>query len=444
MEWSNQASQDFLKQMARDYQLSNAQTRVFLTRFTYEHRQQQNTAIAKRLNLEAITVQGYMRDIYKKFARTKENPDGCPLDRQRGNRDQFGTLFDWLWQEKFKEWSEQLQRPIQIEVPEGQVPLESPFYIERVDAKCYRAVEQPNCLLRIKAPKQMGKTSLMTRVLEYARQKEYRIIYLDFEEVENEVLRNLDKLLRWLCYKISRQLKIPNRLNEHWNPEILSSASNCTDYFETYFLSKADNPLVLGIDAVDKVLAAPEVAQDFFSLLRAWHESGKTNPDWKKLQLVIAYSTEVYVPLDIHLSPFNVGLSVELPELSPTQVRELAKLHQLEWNEAQVAQLTDMVGGHPYLVRVALYHIAHGETTLEQLLKQAPTGAGVYARHLLRHWESLKQTPKLTEVMKKVARSSTPVQVDPTHAHSLDSLGLIEYQGNGVIPSCNLYRQYFS
>jgi serine/threonine-protein kinase len=135
---------------------------------------------------------------------------------------------------------------------------------------------------------------------------------------------------------------------------------------------------------------------------------------------------------------------VELPKLSSTQVLELAQLHQLDWNETQVAQLTDMVGGHPYLVRVALYHIAHGETTLEQLLKQAPTPAGVYGRHLLRHWESLKQTPKLTEIMKKIARSSTPVQVDPTHADSLDSLGLIEHQGNGVIPSCNLYRQYFS
>mgnify|MGYP001147120572 FL=1 len=40
--------------------------------------------------------------------------------------------------------------------------------------------------------------------------------------------------------------------------------------------------------------------------------------------MVIAYSTEYHGKLDIHPSPFNVGLPIELKEFTPEQVTKLA------------------------------------------------------------------------------------------------------------------------
>ncbi|MEG4944928.1 AAA-like domain-containing protein [Microcoleus sp. F4-D5] len=47
--------------------------------------------------------------------------------------------------------------------------------------------------------------------------------------------------------------------------------------------------------------------------------------------------------------------------------------HRLNWSNQEICDLMETVGGHPYLVRVALYQVAKGRITLDRLLKVAPT-----------------------------------------------------------------------
>jgi hypothetical protein len=44
-----------------------------------------------------------------------------------------------------------------------------------------------------------------------------------------------------------------------------------------------------------------------------------------------------------------------------------------------------MMGGHPHLVRLALYKIGRQDITLEQILNDAPLATGIYADHLRSH-----------------------------------------------------------
>jgi transcriptional regulator with XRE-family HTH domain len=55
--------------------------------------------------------------------------------------------------------------------PNGAVPLGSPFYLERtpIEAQIDREIQKPGGLVRIKAPREMGKTSLLMRVLDSAK-----------------------------------------------------------------------------------------------------------------------------------------------------------------------------------------------------------------------------------------------------------------------------------
>jgi hypothetical protein len=103
-----------------------------------------------------------------------------------------------------------------------------------------------------------------------------------------------------------------------------------------------------------------------------------------------------------------------------------------------------MVGGHPYLVRLALYYIARQEMTLTQLLETAPTDAGLYSDHLRRHLWNLSQHPELAAALKKVVTADNPVQLESMQGFKLHSMGLVQLQGNEVTPRCDLYRQYFS
>ena len=330
------------------------------------------------------------------------------------------------------------------ELPRGQVELASAFYVERsgIDQRCYEAINKPGALIRIKAPRQMGKTSLLARILHHASQQDCVTVPLSFQLADSNIFQDLERFLKWFSANIALQLELPDRLADHWNT-IFGSKVACKSYFERYLLSETPKPLVLGLDEVDVVFRYPEIAADFFGLLRAWHEEAKNREIWKKLRLVVVHSTEVYVPLDINQSPFNVGLPIELPEFSPTTVQELAQRHGLAWGMEKVNQLMNMVGGHPYLIRLALYKIARQEITLTKLLATAPTDAGLYSDHLRRHLWNLEQHSELAAAIKIVVNSNLPVQLESMQGFKLHSLGLVNLQGNQVTPRCNLYRQYF-
>ncbi|MBD2461195.1 AAA-like domain-containing protein [Oscillatoria sp. FACHB-1407] len=334
------------------------------------------------------------------------------------------------------------------ELPQGQVRLDSQFYVERspYEARCYREIVQPGTLIRIKAPRQMGKTSLMSRILHQAREQGYRTVPLSFQHADRAVFESLDQLLQWVCTRVARRLHLPHAVDQYWS-DTYGSKDNCTAYFEDCLLSEIDQPMVLALDEVDRVFQYPKIADDFFGLLRAWYEeAGYGDSDsglWEKLRLIVVHSTEVYIPLDVNQSPFNVGLPIELSEFSPEQVSDLARRHGLNWHSDQVAQLMQIVGGHPYLVRLALYHIAQGQLTLPQLIETAPTEAGIYGDHLRRHLWNLQHHPELAIAFQRVVTSHQSVELASILAFKLHSLGLVQLQGNEVTPRFQLYQHYF-
>jgi AAA-like domain len=333
----------------------------------------------------------------------------------------------------------------QLSFPEGSIPLDSPFYIERegVESICYEAIAKPGSLTRIKAPKLMGKTSLMGRILAQGESQNYRTVPLDLSSIERSIIADLDKFLRWLCLMVGRQCQLENRLNDLWDTEILGSNDNCTVYFEEYLLPGIKCPLVLGLDNVDRIFPYTDVVEDFLGMLRSWHEKGKTSLQWRQLRLVMAYSTECYVPLDMNQSPFNAGIPIELQEFNIKQVKSWACIHGIKWHDTQVNALMEMVGGHPYLVGLALYEVGAQKMTLEQLLQSAPTEAGIYSSHLRRHLETLKSSPELFECFQQVVASPEPIELNAMKIYKLHSMGLVQQSNNRVKPRCNLYREYF-
>jgi hypothetical protein len=288
----------------------------------------------------------------------------------------------------------------------------------------------------------MGKTSLMSRILCQATQQRYRTASLNFQLTNAEFFTNLDQFLQWFCASISEDLNLEDKVANYWKG-VLGSNRKCTNYFQQYLLPAINSPLVLGLDEVDEIFPHTQIAKEFFAILRGWHEAAKNNAIWKQLRLIIVHSKEVYIPLNINQSPFNVGLPIELRELNQAEVKDLLQKHQLNWNGKQVDKLMAMVGGHPYLVRVALYQIALGRMTLEEVLQIAPTEEGLYDAHLRRHLLYLKENQELLIAMKQVVAANAPVPIDPEKAFKLFSMGLVKKRGNEVLPLCNLYRQYF-
>ncbi|MEJ6484090.1 AAA-like domain-containing protein [Nostoc punctiforme UO1] len=336
-----------------------------------------------------------------------------------------------------------------LEIPGGSVPLNSFFYIERppIEERTYTEINKPGSLIRIKAPSKMGKTSLMHRILTHAKQTGVHTVQIGLQRADSQVFTSLEKFLRWFCANVSRQLNLEIRLDDYWDEDIGSKVS-CTLYLQEYLLKKIDAPVVLALDEVNRVFEYPEISRDFLPLLRSWYEDASELEIWRKLRLLVVHATEAYIPLDINQSPFNVGLPIKLPEFSLEQMQELAVRHGLDWAKGEkglekLAPLLAMIGGHPYLARLALYNLGHEEVTLEQLLNEAPTIAGIYSNYLRQHLANLQEHPELAIALKHVVTSPTSVQLEAIAAYKLESMGLVKLEGNQAISSCELYQLYF-
>ncbi len=322
------------------------------------------------------------------------------------------------------------------------------FYIERppIEQYCYQAIMEPGVLLRIKAPTKMGKTWLLERILDYASQKSYKTVKLDFQLANGSVLTDLKTFLQWFCVSVADSLDLEDKLDEYWR-DIYGLNKNCTRYFQKYLLSVTDSPLVLALDNLERLFAQKEIFGEFCFLLRGWYETAKQGERvgklWKKMRLIVVYSTDDYPKLNFNHSPFNVGVLIELHEFTQQQVTELAQLYELELDSQAVNSLIALVGGNPYLVTRALDCLKNQSLSLEQLLQTASTDEGIYSDRLRQLLWSLQQNPQLKAAFERVVTSSSPVLLDTERGFKLKSMGLVKLSGDGYLTSCDLYRQYF-
>jgi hypothetical protein len=337
-----------------------------------------------------------------------------------------------------------------IDFPSGPVPLNSPFYINRppLEELTFSEIMQPGCLLRIKAPSKMGKSSLLNRIIAHAKQQGYYTVYLDFQEADEIVFASLDKFLRWFCVNISRQLKLFPSLDDFWDAEMGCKVS-CKIYFEAYLLQYIDaRPIVLALNEVNRIFEHPNIAQDFLPMLRFWHEQAKQDVTWAKLRLIVVHTTEIYIPLKLNQSPFNVGLTVALPPFNLEQVWKLAERYGINWtanspDTKYLERLQTMIGGHPYLLNLAFYYLCQGKIQLEELLYTAPTPGGIYSQHLRELLTLLQKEPQLMSAMQQVVATNERVELGAIAAYKLESMGLVKLEGNQARISCELYRLYF-
>ncbi|MFN6482559.1 MULTISPECIES: AAA-like domain-containing protein [unclassified Nostoc] len=336
---------------------------------------------------------------------------------------------------------------VSLEFPSGTVSLNSRFYIPRppIEELAYAEIAEPASAICIKAPKKMGKSSLILRLLARANNQGFHTVTLDFQQADKAVFTSLDKFLRWFCTNVSRELQLEPKLNDYWNEDMGSKVS-CSIYFQQYLLSALSSPLVLVLNEVDWAFEYQEIAGEFLPLVRSWHEQAKRVEIWQKLRLVLVYSTEILVPTKLTQSPFNIGLTINLPPFTKEQVQDLAQRHGLDWTDDNADILMAMVGGNPYLLRLALYHLVGKgglQGDLGELLQQATTEAGIYHEYLKQYVVVLRDQPELADAFYEVINTTNYVKLEPALAYKLQSIGLINLEGDRSTVACELYRLYF-
>lgn len=259
----------------------------------------------------------------------------------------------------------------QPDYPGSTIAFSSPFYIERSaeESKSYNEIMKPGAIVRIKGPVKMGKSSLMHRVVDHANSEGMAHVVIDFNKADRKTLADIDLLLKWFCFQTSHQLKLENKLDEYWH-DIIGSKICCSNYIEQYILPQINAPLLFVFSDIDVIFDFEDTYKDFFPLLRSWHEESKHNDNFKAVRQLLIYSTESYTQLDINLSPFNVGLPIELAPFTSEQVMQLCQVYGYSWvNDgglnSPITLLQKKLGGHPYLTQLTLFQLTSSQEAIE-------------------------------------------------------------------------------
>lgn len=333
-------------------------------------------------------------------------------------------------------------QPPSLEAPGGTMDPQSRFYVERTsDSRTNKAIKYPHgWTITIKGARQMGKSSLLLRTMASMLELGKQVAFLDFHLFDKDVLSNKKTFYRQFCLRISKNLGLEDRISAYWSEE-QSENMSCTDYMSDYILNRLDKPLVLAMDEVDSLLET-DFSSDFFSMLRAWCNARSGNPIWKRLDLVLVTSTDPYLLINNpNQSPFNVGQDIELSDFTPEQVADLNDRHGKPLTSEGVEQLLDLIGGHPYLVRKALYWIASQSSPTAEFFSNAATDAGPFGDHLRYLLFRLDQRKELGRgLLQSIQEHKCS---DRTARLRLEAAGLVRREKGVVLPRCRLYAEYF-
>lgn len=333
--------------------------------------------------------------------------------------------------------------PRDLGSPEGTMPHQSPFYIEReTDNEALHALHEiEGVTITIKGPRQMGKSSLINRLLVEANAQEMRTAFIDFQLIENSVIENADLFYKQLCSLLSWEFEIEDRTEEYWkNP--LGNVQKTTNYVQKHLLNEIKNvQILLAMDEVERMFASP-FRSDFFSMLRSWHNNRARVGEWRRLNITLVTSTEPYQFIaDLNQSPFNVGQVVELADFTSEQVKDLSSRHHGPITENQVNALFDLLGGHPYLTRRALYLLASNRIAFAELFENACEDNGPFGDHLRNYLFRMANQEKIKLGLEQVIKYQ---RCPDEHVFfQLRGAGLVKRVGNTVLPRNQLYADYF-
>ena len=150
--------------------------------------------------------------------------------------------------------------------PVGTLPLDSAIYIERAtDAEFRTAIGRRDSIVLLKGARQMGKTSLLARGLQQAREFAARVIWTDFQMLNACDLDSVNQLLQRVGQGIAVQLGLEVSPEDVWKPHYGPNL-NFKQYVLRQVLGQSPVHVVWGLDEVEPTPAAQHQQRGIRSL----------------------------------------------------------------------------------------------------------------------------------------------------------------------------------
>lgn len=265
----------------------------------------------------------------------------------------------------------------------GSLRSNSSSYVKRkADDALFNALNKGELCI-VFAPRQMGKSSLRVQVMKLLKEEGLACATVDLTILGIKLTEKkfyagfIDELVRrfQLVRKINFNLKYFVESCSELNPSIW-----LTKFFNEILLKEFTQPIVIFIDEIDAVLHS-DFSRDFFLVLRSLYERKVENPDFARLNFVLlGVFLDDDLIQDVHISPFNIGVKINLEGFTYEEALPLAGGLAEKTNNPQelLKFILYWTGGQPFLTQKLCMlakssenHIAEGneKAWLDNLVK---------------------------------------------------------------------------
>ncbi|HLO98426.1 MAG TPA: AAA-like domain-containing protein, partial [Fimbriimonas sp.] len=265
------------------------------------------------------------------------------------------------------------------------VALSSPLYIERpADFELRQAVSNHESVILLRAARKFGKTSALLRAIHHAEEVGIHPVVLDLRAATKDDFQSAKRFYQWMIEQLLLQSE--NREIPVWE-DIFGPNSNLESALRQV-LAENEHGNLLVLDGVDRLFDC-EFRDDFFGLLRSWHNRRAlhSDPFWDSLSILLSYSAEGQsLVTDVNQSPFNVGVHLTLEPFSEDQTQELCSL--VGWQGG--VDVFSIAAGHPYLTAMLISRLVAGDTVESAIAATMESPLLVRHRTLLTSDEALR------------------------------------------------------
>ncbi len=178
-------------------------------------------------------------------------------------------------------------------------------------------------------------------------------------------------------------------------------------------------------------------------MLRHWHnERAQPVSAWENMDLAMVIATEPYLLIAAaDRSPFNVTPAIQLKPFEQMHLRQFNTAYGGPLTDNEQDQLYELLSGHPYLTRLALYRLVSSGLSFETMMADSSDADGLFGEHLRSRIFMLQQQPDLLGAMRRVVSKGAELDIDTFYR--LHAAGLVERKGKTTIPSNMLYARFF-
>jgi AAA-like domain/TIR domain len=323
--------------------------------------------------------------------------------------------------------------------PGGTIRLDDQFYVRREpDDRIVKTASLSGQTLVIKAPRQMGKSSLLIRYLAACKAADKQFAFIDFQSFSEADLAAFPALARRVAQILLRAFRLPSE-----GDLAFTSQLDLSNFVEDKILDAIGAPITIAMDEVDRLLGRPHQS-DFFSMLRLWHnQRAQPLSPWEHVDLAMVIATEPYLLIsEADRSPFNVTPAIELGPFKRSHLDQINDAYGHPLGDRELDQLHELLCGQPYLTRLAFYRlISLPDLSFEALMDRASDIDGPFGEHLRSRLFLLQQQRDMPAAMRKIITMTGKLSDD--EFFRLRAAGLVERRDRDVVPANLLYARFF-